>query len=208
MEALEELEAVAAFDADSGVRSVAEAAIKAIKGTTPGKSIEPAATTAQMEDVLHTAPQPKADTKPADPEAMSVVYFLDPADQKLKPLPKETAKVVAKRSGFTGVNGIIQIPGGASSFRVRGGSDLVFVVKCTSPESYDLYLFEKKKDKREALVAKGKAGFRGGSTQKVGTVPLDVSKYGEMSYRFAVRAPEPGEYGFPMKWDVYHFAVD
>ncbi len=156
-----------------------------------------------------TAPQPKADAKPADPEAMSVVYFLDPADQKLKPLPKEAAKVVTKRSGFSGAKGIIQIPGGASSFRVRSGSDLVFLVKCTSPESYDLYLFDKKKDKREALVASAKAGFfRGVSSQKAGTIPLDVSKYGEMSYRFVVRALEPGEYGFPVKWDVYHFAVD
>jgi len=153
--------------------------------------------------------QPKPETRPADPESLNVVYFLDPADQTLKPLPKEAAKVVAKRSGFTGAKGIIQIPGAASSFRLKSGKDLVFVIKCTSPESYDLYPFEKKKDKREAMVSKAKAGFFGGVSQtKAGTVPLNVSKYGEMSYRFVVTAPEPGEYGFPVKWEVYHFAVD
>jgi len=156
-----------------------------------------------------SAQQSKPEAKPADPESMSVVYFLDPADQTLKPLPKEPAKVVTKHSGFSGAKGYIQIPGGASSFRLKSGQDLTFVIKCTSPESYELYPFEKNKDKREALVSKAKAGFFGGvSSEKKDTVPMNISKYGEMSYKFVVKAPEPGEYGIPVKWEVYHFAVD
>ena len=153
----------------------------------------------------------KPEAKAAGPELMSAVYFLDPADQSLKLLPKESAKVVSKHSGFSSRNGFIQIPGGASSFRVKSGHDLVFVVKCTNPESYELYPFEKNKDKREALVSKAKYGGFAGSkvtSQKSGSIAMDISKYGEMSYRFVVKAPEPGEYGFPVKWDVYHFAVD
>lgn len=61
------------------------------------------------------------------------------------------------------------------------------------------------------MVSKGKYGGFAGSkvtSQKSASVKIDISKYGEMSYRFVVKAPEPGEYGFPVKWDVYHFAVD
>lgn len=142
---------------------------------------------------------------------MGAVYFLDPADQSLKPLPKEPAKVVSKHSGFSNRNAFIQISEGASSFRLKSGHDLVFVVKCIDPESYELYQFEKNKDKREALVSKVKYGGFAGSkvtSQESASIQMDVSKYGEMSYRFVVKAPEPGEYGFPVKWDVYHFAVD
>jgi hypothetical protein len=159
--------------------------------------------------VQQTEGAPAQPVKPAEPETMSVVYFLDPASQTLKALPKDPAKVITKHSGLTGAKGYIQIPGAASSFRLKSGQDLVFVVKCTSPESYELYPFEKNKDKREALVSKAKAGFFGGvSSQKEGTVEVGISKYGEMSYKFVVKALEPGEYGFPVKWDIYNFGVD
>jgi hypothetical protein len=42
----------------------------------------------------------------------------------------------------------------------------------------------------------------------VGTIPVYISRYGESSYRFTVKAPEPGEYGFVMNWSVFDFAID
>lgn len=147
--------------------------------------------------------------KPVEPETMGVVYLLDSTDQTLKPLSKEPAKVVTARKGFSGARGAVQIPGPASSFRLKSGKDLEFVVKCTNPEAYELYAFTTKKNNREALVstAKGKV-FGGVSVQRVGAIAFDVTKYGEMSYRFVVKAPEPGEYGFVTGWNVFHFAVD
>jgi len=155
------------------------------------------------------AQETKPETKPAEPELINVVYFLDPSDHTLKPLPKDPAKVITKHSGLTGAKGYIQIPGAASSFRLKSGQDLAFVIKCTSPESYELYSFATNKDKREAEVSTAHAKVFGNvSSEKKSSIDLAVSKYSEMSYKFVVKASEPGEYGFPVGWTVYNFGVD
>jgi hypothetical protein len=153
--------------------------------------------------------QPAAQTKPVEPEAMGLVYLLDSSDHTLKPLPKDAAKVVTHHKGFTGAKGDIQIPGTASSFRLKSGTDLEFIVKCTNPESYEMFQFNPKGKNREAEVSNAKAKFFGGiSVQRVGRMTFTVSKYGESSYRFALTAPEPGEYGIVTGWSVFHFGVD
>ena len=147
--------------------------------------------------------------KVAEPEASGVVYLMDSADQALRPLPKQSVKVVSGRKGLTGGQGSVQMPDPTSSFRVKSGKDLEFVVRCTNPESFELYQFSRKGNNREALVAtaKGKL-FGGANTQRVGPIQVAVSKYGESSYRFVVTAPEPGEYGFLTGWVAFDFAVD
>src|SRR5579871_5136300 len=100
-------------------------------------------------------------TKLAEPDVMDVVYLRDASDQALKPLPKQPAKVVTHR-GFASAKGAIQIPGPASSFRIKAGAELEFVVKSASPESYQLFAFTKKGDNREAVVANAKASLFGG----------------------------------------------
>ncbi len=147
--------------------------------------------------------------KGTDPESMGDMYFLDSIDQSLKLLPKATAQVVSGRKGLTGGKGSIQIPGPSSSFGVKSGRDLEFVVKCTNPESYELYAFPAKGDSRQALISTAKANpFGKVSVEKVSSIKYDLSKYGEQSYRFVVKAPDPGEYGFVTGWSVYHFRVD
>ncbi len=139
---------------------------------------------------------------------MNVVYFLDPSDQTLKPLPKDTAKVVTKR-GFASAKGLIQIPGATSPLRLKSGRDLEFVIKCADPDKYELFPFTTNKDKREALVSTAKAKFFGGVTRErnVGAT-VNVTKVGDILYHFVVTAPEPGEYGFTVGWSVYGFGVD
>jgi|SRR5579864_6159104 len=147
-------------------------------------------------------------TKLAEPDVMDVVYLRDASDQALKPLPKQPAKVVTHR-GFASAKGAIQIPGPASSFRIKAGTELEFVVKSASPDSYQLFAFTKKGDNREAIVANAKASLFGSvSTQQVGVLTLEVAKYGEQSYRFVVRSADPGEYGFAVGWSVFDFAVE
>jgi hypothetical protein len=147
--------------------------------------------------------------KGIEPESTGVVYLMDSTDRPLKPLPRETAKVVSGRKGLAGGKGSVQIPDPASSFRLESGKDLEFVVNCSNPQSFELYEFAKKGNNREVVVATAKAKFFGGATtQRVGSIPFAVSKYGESSYRFVVTAPEPGEYGFLTGWSVFHFAVD
>jgi len=151
----------------------------------------------------------KEPMKAAEPELAGVVYLMDSTDQPLRPLPKETVKVVSGRKGLTGGQGSVQMPDPASSFRLKSGKDLEFVVRCTNPESFELYQFTKKGNNREALVAtsKGKL-FGGANTQRVGPIQFAVSKYSESSYRFIVTSPEPGEYGFLTGWSAFDFAVD
>jgi hypothetical protein len=151
----------------------------------------------------------KEPMKGAEPESTGVVYLMDSTDQPLRPLPKEAVKVVSGRKGLTGGQGSVQMPDPASSFRLKSGKDLEFVVRCTNPESFELYQFTKKGNNREALIAtsKGKL-FGGANTQRVGPIQFAVSKYGESSYRFVVTAPEPGEYGFLTGWSAFDFAVD
>jgi len=146
--------------------------------------------------------------QPVEPESPGAVYLLDAAN--LKPLPKEAVKVVSARKGLTGGQGSVQMPDPASSFRLKSGKNLEFVVRCTNPESFELYQFATKGNNREALVAtaKGKLFGGGASTQRVGPIPFAVTKYGESSYRFVVTAPESGEYGFLTGWSAFDFAVD
>jgi hypothetical protein len=148
-------------------------------------------------------------TNPAEPELMNVVYFFDPSDQTLKPLPNDPAKIVTKHSGISGAKGYIQIAGSASSFRLKSGQVLEFVIKCTNPEGFELYPFATNRDKREAMVSTAHARVFGSvSSEKKTSIDLAVSKYGETSYKFVVKASEPGEYGFPVGWTVYNFGVD
>ena len=163
--------------------------------------------TVQAQQTAQT-PQTAQAAKPAEPEVMDTVYLLDPADQSLKPLPKAAAKVVT-RGGFNKAHGDIQIPATASSFRLKSGDDLKFVVKCTNPESISLYAFKPKGKNREAVVATARAHmFSGPSVEHSEGISVAVSKYGDASYLFAVKAPEAGEYGFATGWSVYHFGVD
>ncbi len=144
-----------------------------------------------------------------EPESAGVVYLMDSTDQPLRALPKQSVRVVSARKGLTGGQGSVQMPDPASSFRLKSGKDLAFIVRCTNPESYELYQFQKKGNTREALVAtaKGKL-FGGANTQRVGPIQFAVSKYGESSYRFVVTSLEPGEYGFLTGWSAFDFAVD
>jgi hypothetical protein len=161
------------------------------------------------------APSPTAPTsapsatRPTEPDVAEKVYLLDSSDRSLKLLPEAPAKAVTHHKGITGAAGVIQIPGPTSSFRVKGGTDLEFVVKCTDPGAFELYAFPTKGENREAVVSKAKGHLLGGvSAQTAGLIPVQVSKYSDTSYRFVLKAPEPGEYGFAVGWSVFDFGVD
>lgn len=150
------------------------------------------------------------EAKPLEPEMMRLVYFLDSTDQILKPLPRETAKIVAARGAFSNTaKGSAQIPGPASTFRLKGGKDFEFVVQCTNPEHYELHAFKKKGNNREAVLATTKIGWNQKETvQREGAIAFDMAKYGQSSYRFVVKGLAPGEYAFLDGANSFDFAVD
>ena len=66
------------------------------------------------------------------------------------------------------------------------------VVKCTNPESFELYPFTTKGGNREALVSTAKANpFGKVSVQRVDPIKVDKTKYGESSYPWT-RTDGPG----------------
>ncbi len=148
--------------------------------------------------------------KPLEPEMMRLVYFLDSTDQTLKPLPRETAKIVAGRGAFSNTaKGSAQIPGAASTFRLKGGKDLEFVIQCTNPEDYELHMFKTKGKNREALISTTKIGWNQKETmQREGAIAFDMAKYGQSSYRFVVKGLAPGEYAFLNDVNSFDFAID
>jgi hypothetical protein len=150
--------------------------------------------------------------KPAEPDTKDAIYLLDSSDQTLKPLPKEATKPASKvetHGGTTNVKVAIQIPGSTSSFHVKGGNDLEFVVKCETLPIYQLLAFTNQGGNREGIIAISTAkAFAGVTDKKAFLLKFAISKYGESSYRLEVKAPEAGEYGFVVGNSVYDFAVD
>ena len=146
-----------------------------------------------------------------EPELRNVVYLVDSSDHTLKPLPKEPAKITGKlglaepKDGFAKAHNVLQIPGPGSSFRLKGGSDLDFVIKCRNIDSLRLYVFTKTDKNRKATASSATAS---GTIDVSYGLKLYLTEYGESSYKIVVRSPEPGEYGFAKDGFVFDFAVD
>jgi hypothetical protein len=90
--------------------------------------------------------------------------------------------------------------------RIKGGKDIEFVVLKSAPESFHLYPFTKKGKDRQApieIVKPAIGPFGRASKQEVPPMEVDISKYGELSYRLLVRALGPGEYGFATEFNVF-----
>ena len=152
-----------------------------------------------------------APAKPIEPTAIGVVYHLDPTSQELKPLPDEQW-----RKGTSGNTSpwhpnpdylLLVISGASSSFRIRVDERAEFVFKTGSPEQVSLYRLGQKDSKRQLAYAK--PNNRGGIREPVKGLPVEVSTYGERSYKLVPASPlTPGEYAIIIADEVYTFGVD
>jgi len=141
---------------------------------------------------------------PPQPELANVVYFVESSGNKLRALPTDNGKIVGK-VGITRIHDLIQIPGAASSFRVRAGNDLVFAFKCSDPDLLKLYAFTVKGNKRDAVVS----GMRIPDTlEHHNGLRFSLTEYGDSSYKVVVKGLGTGEYGFRLGGKtVFDFAV-
>jgi len=148
-------------------------------------------------------------SKPIEPTAIGEVYLLDPATQTLKSLPEEHWKAIGK-PGWATATGIIQISGDRSSFRVRAGDKIAFVFNVGKPEVVKLYAYIQKNDKRQLPLVKVKSF--GGGREILPSIPAEITKYGESSYRLVPKSPlSPGEYAIDMNNgnpSMFTFGVD
>jgi hypothetical protein len=142
---------------------------------------------------------------PPQPGLANVVYFVESSENKLKALPTENGKLVG-RVRPTRLRDLIQIPGAASSFRLKAGNDLVFAFKCSEPDILQLYAFTVKGNKREAVVSGTDVT---GITMPYYGLKFSLTEYGDSSYKVVVKSLRTGEYGFRLgSKTVFDFAVD
>ena len=141
---------------------------------------------------LSTCAAQTATDKPPEPESIGVFFYLDSATQTLKRLPKEDWKRHSK-AGWTSVTTDLKLDGASSPFRIRASDKNIFIFRASedSAEKSKLYKFTVKGDRRE---------FEQGKWRRRDYKPnpgeaVDISKFGESSYRIVPEAPlEPGEY--------------
>jgi len=168
----------------------------------PPPSVEAAAAPAAAPK---TRPAESAARAPvAEPESIGVVFYLDPESRAMKELPLEEWKAQG-HSGWMTVTGSLVVRGETSSFHVSQNYPTEFVFRIGNPEAIKLYRFTQKGEKREfvAVTAKGR------SRQTDPGIPVDVTKYGESSYKLKPRSPlGPGEYAIVTAEKVYSFGVD
>ncbi|MGO9865451.1 MAG: hypothetical protein ACLPLR_17725 [Terriglobales bacterium] len=146
----------------------------------------------------------EAPAKPVEPKAIGVVYRLSPSSQDLMRLPDEQLQ---EKSGARDPRKIfVEVSGAQSSFRIKAGENIEFVFITGNPEKVSLYLFEQKKNKRQVQTMM--LDIRGGGKLLKG-LPVEVSKYGESSYKLVAASPlTPGEYAIFLADQVYTFGVD
>jgi hypothetical protein len=145
-----------------------------------------------------------AATKPVEPAAIGEAFRLDPSNQALIPLPDEQWKAKGK-PGWISATGIVELTGEHSTFRIKAGETIEFVFKTEHAESVRIYPFTPKKNQRDyALVV-----FRGRSRETLQGVPVEITKFGDSSYKLTPKSPLPiGEYAIDLAGKLFSFGVD
>ncbi len=145
-----------------------------------------------------------APAKPVEPTAIGIVYRLDPTSQEFKKLPDEQW---AEKNGNRDPRKVfVEVKGEQSTYRIKAGEVSEFVFKTGSPEKVSLYLFDRKKNKREVQTMK--LDVRGGG-QLIKGLPVEVSQFGESSFKLVPASPlTAGEYVIMIAGEAYTFGVD
>ena len=172
--------------------------------TTPAPAAGDAKGAGQTAPAFPSAQTQEAPPRVPEPELVGAVYYLE-SPRNLKPLPRQPVKAKG-HPGFFGAKGVIEIPEPHASFRIKAGADMKFVIRVANgidPSKYGFYRAEAKGNRREILIAK--VGFHS-TTQ--GSLPRDVSKYGESSYMYTVRGLAPGEYAFVADFEAFSLGID
>jgi hypothetical protein len=147
-----------------------------------------------------------APVKPVEPTAIGVIYRLEPSTQELKRLPDEQWK--EKHGNRSESDLYVEVSGTASSFRIKADAKFEFLFSTGSPEKVALYRFDQKKKLRVFAFQKQESLLHTAVTPLKG-LPVDVSKYGESSFKLVPASPlTPGEYVIMIGGEAYTFGVD
>jgi hypothetical protein len=140
-----------------------------------------------------------------EPDQMGKVFFLDPAGQALKELPREPWKR-RNKPGFGSMRVLDIVAGPHSSLRIASKNKVVFIFKpfpdqqnSNVLERIQLYRFDVENEERSSLVETVKGQTRQGNLQQI---PLEAVKYGTSSYVLSPSGShlDPGEYWISVPW--------
>jgi len=160
-----------------------------------------------------------AQSQPAvDPEVLGRVFSADPTTGALKQLPIEHWTRKAKH-GMMHAESLVIVNGPRSGFRIPASSNISFVFRPvptamgnsnTGVQNVRLFAFDRKKERRECLMAEGKAGWAHVNTERNPGISMDIVAYGSSSFKFTPRTPlAPGEYWIGAgPGDIATFGVD
>ena len=129
-----------------------------------------------------------AAVKPIEPEIIGQVYLLDSAHQSLQKLPQEQWKAVGK-AGWSTARGFIQVEGAGSSFRLKAGQTIEFVLAAQNIEQVRLYAAAIKGKNRQAELVDIKNGFGRQQRSTSQGISLVITKYGESSFKLVPDSP-------------------
>lgn len=144
--------------------------------------------------------------KVVEPDAIGVVFNLDPTSQELKRLPNEPWKK-HQSTGFNKVTTFIRVNGPASSLRLAGGDKALFVFAGAGEEVMKVKMYA-------CVVKDGRREFefgqaRGRNVTYNVAVATTTAKYGSSSYKLtADQSLSPGEYFIAFGSNIFTFGVD
>lgn len=150
------------------------------------------------------------DNRVPEPETIGVLFWRDPGTNALVPLDREIISVKAS-PGFFKASAKLRVNGVAARLRLNPVPPPEFIVQLANgvdPNKIKLYLLKVDGGKRVTTVATASAF---GSTSQLQTLPFDVTKYGQNSYKLRPSQPlVPGEYVFNAtdSTDAFCFAID
>ena len=143
--------------------------------------------------------------KPSEPEAIGVFFYLEPATQALKELPREEYQR-HRGAGWSTVTDSVKVSGPASTFHITNNDKATFVFKATgeAAQKAQLHPFTVKDGWRDYEIGKWK---RRDFLPNRG-LPLTLAQFGSSSYKVTTQTQlEPGEYALTMGPSVYTFSV-
>ena len=150
------------------------------------------------------------ENKVPEPETIGVLFYRDPATNNLVPLDRETISVKVS-PGFFKASAKMRVPGTTAKLRLKAEPKPEFIIQLANgvdPNKIKLYLLKVDGDKRVTTVATA-SGF--GSKTELKTLPFDVTKWGQNSYKLVPSQPlAPGEYTFNSteSTDAFCFAIE
>jgi hypothetical protein len=149
------------------------------------------------------------ENKVVEPETIGIIFWRDPATNALVPLDRETISVKAS-PGFFKASAKLRVNGVAARLRLQNQKPefIVQLANGVDPNKIKLYLLKVDGGKRVTTVATASAF---GSTSQLQTLPFDVTKYGQNSYKLTPSQPlVPGEYVLNAtdSTDAFCFAID